>query len=66
MERLFDYLEIKSVDRGKHRLYHQEVVELSDDVSIILVLPTPQTVCFLETSQVRNFLDFLFLMKLKP
>jgi hypothetical protein len=58
MERLFDYLEIKSVDRGKHRLYHQEVVELSDDVSIILVLPTPQTVCFLETSQVRKFLDF--------
>ena len=52
MERLLDYLEIQHSDRGKHRLYHHEVVELSDDVSIILVLPTPQSVCFLETSQV--------------
>jgi hypothetical protein len=32
--------------------FFQEVIELSDDVSIILVLPTPQAVCFLETSQV--------------
>jgi hypothetical protein len=52
MDRLFDYLEIPPSDRGHHRLYHQEVIELSDDVSIILVLPSPQSVCFLETSQV--------------
>jgi len=50
MERLFEYLEIDQMDRSKHRLYFNEVIELSDDVSVILVLPPSETVCFLETS----------------
>jgi hypothetical protein len=50
MERLFEYLEIDQTDRSKHRLYFNEIIELSDNVSVILVLPPPESICFLETS----------------
>ena len=39
-ERLFDYLEIRQ--RPEHRIYESEVIELSEDVNLILVLPPPQ------------------------
>jgi hypothetical protein len=45
MERLFDYLEIPLVDRKKHRLYDAEVLEISNDVRAIIVLPPVDTVC---------------------
>ena len=51
VERLFDYLDVKSeADRSSHRVYDREVIELSPEVSLVLVLPPPQSVCFLQGS----------------
>ena len=45
LERLFDYLEIPGKDRKTHRLYASEIIELSSEVSVILVLPGSDTIC---------------------
>ena len=47
MNRLFDYLDVDESMRSSHRIYDGEVIDLSDDVSIILVLPPPQMLCVL-------------------
>ena len=46
---LFTYLDIPSNKRDEHRIYSREVIELSTNVSAIIVLPPPQSICFLET-----------------
>ncbi len=45
MDRLFSYLDIPQSTRGEHRLFDQEVFELSPEVSLVLVLPPPEMVC---------------------
>jgi len=50
VDQLFDYLEVKEHSRGSHRIYDREVVELSPEVSLILVLPPPQSICFVQSS----------------
>ena len=45
MGRLFDYLEIRPADRGRHRVYDVEVLEVAPDVSAIVVLPPAESVC---------------------
>ena len=46
---LFTYLDIPPAKRDEHRIYGREVIELSPNVSAIIVLPPPQSICFLET-----------------
>ena len=46
---LFTYLDIPASKRDEHRIYAREVIELSPNVSAIIVLPPPQSICFLET-----------------
>ena len=46
---LFTYLDIPASRRDEHRIYAREVIELSPNVSAIIVLPPPQSICFLET-----------------
>ncbi|TRY71155.1 hypothetical protein TCAL_09286 [Tigriopus californicus] len=45
MKRLFDTLDIPVELRGAHRLYDAEIFELSADISVILVVPSPEHVC---------------------
>ena len=50
LDRLFDYLEVSRDDQSSHRVYDREVIEVSPEVSLVLVLPPPQSVCFLKPS----------------
>lgn len=47
ISRLFDYLEVSQ--RPSHRIYDGEILELSPQVSVILVLPPPHKVVYLDT-----------------
>ena len=46
---LFAYLDVPNGKRDGHRVYGREVIELASDVSAIIVLPPPQSLCFLDT-----------------
>jgi len=54
--RLFQYLEVEEEgERGDHRIYDSEIIELGPDISLILVLPSTDTVCSVnETSMAIN------------
>jgi len=54
--RLFQYLEVEEEeDRGDHRIFDSEIIELGPDISLILVLPSTDTVCSVnETSMAIN------------
>ena len=54
--RLFQYLEVEEdEERGEHRIYDGEIIELGPDISLILVLPSTDTVCSVaETSMAIN------------
>lgn len=43
--RLFTYMEISSDEATYHRLYDVEVIEISKDVSLIMVLPPTEAAC---------------------
>ena len=53
MDRLFDYLEIQPADRGRHRIYDVEVLEVAPDVSAIVVLPPAESVCSVADNSAR-------------
>ena len=46
---LFSYLDIPDNQRDDHRIYSREIIELSANVSVIVILPPMQSLCFLET-----------------
>ena len=54
-ERLFDYLDIQQ--RPEHRIYDAEVIELSEDVNLILVLPPPQKLVQMTENDPSNTLS---------
>lgn len=43
--RLLNYLEVNLEDTATYRLYDTEVIDLTPDISFILVVPPPETVC---------------------
>ncbi|XP_063981547.1 uncharacterized protein Wake isoform X2 [Diachasmimorpha longicaudata] len=43
--RLFSYMEVNSDDSLIHRLYDAEVIELTNDVSFLIVVPPAETAC---------------------
>ncbi|XP_011300773.1 uncharacterized protein wake isoform X2 [Fopius arisanus] len=43
--RLFSYMEVNSDDSLIHRLYDAEVIELTDEVSFLIVVPPAETAC---------------------
>ena len=45
MDRLFDYLDTQPGERGRHRIYDVEVLEVAPDVSAIVILPPAESVC---------------------
>ena len=51
MNSLFAYLDVPEDKRDNHRVYSREIVEVSHNVSIILLLPPTQSLCFLETPE---------------
>ena len=51
---LFTYLDVPNSNRDGHRIFSREVIELSSDVSAIIVLPPPQSLCFLETPDSKD------------
>ena len=56
VERLFQYLGVEDgVGRGEHRIYDSEIIQLGSEVSLILIMPTTDTVCSVnETSMAIN------------
>ena len=54
-ERLFDYLDVNQ--RPEHRIYDAEVIELSEDVNLILVLPPPQKLVQMTENDPTNCLS---------
>ncbi|CAH1116010.1 unnamed protein product [Phaedon cochleariae] len=44
-KRLFNYMDIGNEDAGNHRLYETEVVDLTDDVSFIVICPPAEFSC---------------------
>ena len=46
---LFSYLDVPDNKRDDHRIYSREIIEISPNVSVIVVLPPTQSLCFLET-----------------
>ncbi|XP_063915900.1 ankyrin repeat and fibronectin type-III domain-containing protein 1 isoform X2 [Zophobas morio] len=44
-KRLFNYMEISSEDASSHRLYDTEVIDLTDEVSFIVVCPSAEFSC---------------------
>lgn len=50
VDQLFNYLEVPEDKRGSHRVYSREVIEVSADVSLILVLPPAEAVCVIESA----------------
>ena len=55
MERLFDSLSI--FHRPEHRIYESEIIELSEDVNLILILPPPQCLVQMSESDPQNSLS---------
>ena len=55
MERLFDSLSI--FHRPEHRIYESEIIELSEDVNLILVLPPSQCLVQMSESDPQNCLS---------
>ena len=47
MAKAFEYLEISESDQRQHRLYDPELIELTRETSVILLLPSAETVCSL-------------------
>ncbi|XP_065220831.1 ankyrin repeat and fibronectin type-III domain-containing protein 1 isoform X3 [Planococcus citri] len=43
--RLFTYMEVPEEDAANHRLYDAEVIEVSKDVSLIMVVPPVEAAC---------------------
>lgn len=43
--RLFNYMEINPEDSLMHRLYDAEVIDLTADVSFLIVVPPAETAC---------------------
>ncbi|KAF7989754.1 hypothetical protein HCN44_008428 [Aphidius gifuensis] len=43
--RLFSYMEINNDESLNHRLYDAEVIELSDEVSFLIIVPPAETAC---------------------
>ncbi|KAK0091746.1 hypothetical protein PV326_002758 [Microctonus aethiopoides] len=43
--RLFSYMEISPDDSQIHRLYDAEVIELTNDVSFVIIVPPAETAC---------------------
>uniref|UniRef100_A0A1B6E9F7 Ankyrin repeat and fibronectin type-III domain-containing protein 1 n=1 Tax=Clastoptera arizonana TaxID=38151 RepID=A0A1B6E9F7_9HEMI len=43
--RLFTYMEVSSDEAPAHRLYDAEIVELSKDVSFLMVVPSAESAC---------------------
>ena len=54
MERLFDSLQVQH--RPDHRIYETEIIELSEEVNIILVLPPAQKLVQMSESDPENSL----------
>jgi len=53
--RLFAYLEVAEDERDHHRIYDHEIIELSPDISLILILPRTESVCSVtDTSMAIN------------
>jgi len=54
--RLFQYLEVEEDgDKGEHRIYDSEIIELSPDISLVLILPSTDNVCSVnETTMAIN------------
>lgn len=44
-KRLFNYMEISNEDAANHRLYDAEVIDLTEDVSFIVVCPSAEMSC---------------------
>uniref|UniRef100_A0A0K2TZ33 Uncharacterized protein n=1 Tax=Lepeophtheirus salmonis TaxID=72036 RepID=A0A0K2TZ33_LEPSM len=54
-DRLFTYLEVVNDERRpRHRIYDSKVVEISSGVSLILVLPPPDSICALSTPTIAE------------
>ena len=45
VEKLFHYLGVEEGGRGEHRIYDTEIIQLGPDVSLVLVIPSTETVC---------------------
>merc|ERR1719225_592832 len=45
VERLFQYLGVEGGARAEHRILDTEIIQLGPDVSLILVIPSTDTVC---------------------
>lgn len=44
-KRLFNYMDVNDEDARTHRLYDSEVVDLTEDVSFIVVCPSVELTC---------------------
>ena len=55
MERLFDSLQVQH--KADHRIYEAEIIELSEEVNLILVLPPAQKLVQMSESDPENSLN---------
>lgn len=44
-KRLFNYMDVSDGDARTHRLYDTEVIDLTDDISFIVVCPSVELTC---------------------
>ena len=56
MERLFDSLGIIS-QKNEHRIYDSEIIELSEEINLILILPPPQRLVQMSENDPDNCLQ---------
>ena len=56
MERLFDSLGILK-QRNEHRIYDTEIIELSEEINVILILPPPQRLVQMSENDPDNCLQ---------
>ena len=54
MERLFDSLGISQ--KNEHRIYDSEIIELSEEINLILILPPPQRLVQMSENDPENCL----------
>lgn len=61
-KRLFNYMEISNEDAASHRLYDAEIIDLTEDVSFIVICPPAEFSCLVPGKKIDHDPKLLFLV----
>lgn len=53
-KRLFNYMEISNEDAASHRLYDAEIIDLTEDVSFIVICPPAEFSCLVPGKKIDH------------